>query len=259
MIAWQCYTVFMSALILKIIAMITMTIDHIGEVFSMPSTYRMIGRIAFPLYALMVIDGYRHIRHDSRRLERYAVFLLLAAVISEPLHDLCFYGTFFSMEMQNQILQFLIFIVTCVICERIGNKFVSVIIWLAVIYLNSRFAIGYFGAGIVFMLMLNWYLELKERNDAWYLRLFLLLTVAVLTFGELFEQLYVQLYDFSRTMYYVQYYIKRGTVVLYTFLAFPFMAMYDGTYGNISPVFKIIYRWYYPVHLLVLALIHRFL
>jgi hypothetical protein len=37
------------------------------------------------------------------------------------------------------------------------------------------------------------------------------------------------------------------------------MVMYDGTYGNISPVFKIIYRWYYPVHLLVLALIHRFL
>ena len=58
----------MSALILKIIAMITMTIDHIGEVFSMPSTYRMIGRFAFPLYALMVIDGYRHIRHDSRSI-----------------------------------------------------------------------------------------------------------------------------------------------------------------------------------------------
>ena len=249
----------MSAFILKIIAMITMTIDHIGEVFSMPATYRMIGRIAFPLYALMVIDGYLHIKDDSRRLERYVLFLMISAVISEPLHDLCFYGNFVDMEMQNQVLQFLIFIITCIICEKINNVFVSVIIWAGVIYLNNRFAVGYFGAGIVFMLLLKLYLELKRKHDSPWLYLLLLFAVATLTFGELFEQLYVQVHDLSRTMFYVKYYVSKGTVVLYTLCAFPIMAKYNGEYGNIPFGFKVIYRWYYPVHLFVLFLIKTLL
>lgn len=60
---------------LKIIALITMTIDHIGMVlFPGISLFRIIGRLAFPIYAYMIAEGCRYTR--SRR--RY--FLSMAAV-----------------------------------------------------------------------------------------------------------------------------------------------------------------------------------
>lgn len=244
----------MSAFILKIIAMITMTIDHIGEVFSMSVNYRIIGRIAFPLYAMMVIDGYQHLRNDKKRLTGYILFLLISSIISEPLFDLCFSDTLFTMETQNQVLQFLTFVVGCYMCDLFNNRIISVVIWLCITWLNYELAIGYYAAGIIFMLILK--LAMDKKDSKAY-PLLVLASVAILTFGELFEQLYIQLYDFNRTMYYFLYYIKHGTVVLYTFLAYPFMVSYNGEYGPVSKPFKVFYRWYYPLHLFVLYIINR--
>ncbi|MBQ9036355.1 MAG: hypothetical protein IJ115_02720 [Erysipelotrichaceae bacterium] len=246
----------MSAFILKIIAMLTMTIYHIGEVFSMPLTYRIIGRIAFPLYAMMVIDGYLHLRNDRKRLMKYMFFLLVSSIVSEPLFDLCFSGTPFTMETQNQVLQFLTFVIGCYMCDLFNNKIISVVIWICITYLNYALAIGYYATGILFMLLLMFAMK-KRGND--YYPLLLLSAVSLLTFGELFEQLYIQLYDFSKTMYYFQYYIKHGTVVLYTFLAYPFMVSYNGSYGPVSKSFKVFYRWFYPLHLFALYIINRYI
>lgn len=45
---------------LKIIAAITMTIDHIGAIlFPHILILRIIGRIAFPIFAFMIAEGYK--------------------------------------------------------------------------------------------------------------------------------------------------------------------------------------------------------
>ena len=54
---------------LKIIAMITMTIDHVGMIFFPASSlWRIIGRLAFPVYAFMIAEGCRHTRSPGRYL-----------------------------------------------------------------------------------------------------------------------------------------------------------------------------------------------
>ena len=54
---------------LKIIAMITMTIDHVGMIFFPASSlWRLIGRLAFPVYAFMIAEGCRHTRSPGRYL-----------------------------------------------------------------------------------------------------------------------------------------------------------------------------------------------
>ena len=54
---------------LKILAMITMTIDHIGLIlFPYNIVFRMIGRLAFPIYAFMIAEGCRHTRSMGRYL-----------------------------------------------------------------------------------------------------------------------------------------------------------------------------------------------
>lgn len=56
---------------LKIIAMITMTCDHVGmQLFPQLLWLRMIGRLAMPIYAYMIAEGCRHTRDRKRYLLR---------------------------------------------------------------------------------------------------------------------------------------------------------------------------------------------
>ena len=48
---------------LKIIAMISMFIDHLGlQIFPTESIYRIIGRIALPIFAYMIAEGCKYTR-----------------------------------------------------------------------------------------------------------------------------------------------------------------------------------------------------
>lgn len=56
---------------LKIIAMITMTCDHVGmQIFPHLLWLRMIGRLAMPIYAYMIAEGCRHTRDRKKYLLR---------------------------------------------------------------------------------------------------------------------------------------------------------------------------------------------
>ncbi len=68
----------MSALSLRIIACGTMLLDHIGFYGGLPAL-RIIGRIAFPIFAFLIYNGYRHSSHKGR----YAMRLLIFAVLSQ--------------------------------------------------------------------------------------------------------------------------------------------------------------------------------
>ena len=63
---------------LKIIALITMTFDHVGLVFNIEA-FRYIGRLALPLFCLMIAEGVIH----TRSFKKYALRLgIMASVIS---------------------------------------------------------------------------------------------------------------------------------------------------------------------------------
>ncbi len=65
--------------VLKLIAIITMIIDHIGAAFFPEVTlFRTIGRIAFPIFAYQLAKGYRH----TSNLGEYSKRLLIFACIS---------------------------------------------------------------------------------------------------------------------------------------------------------------------------------
>ena len=52
---------------LKIIAAITMLVDHLGVIiFPQYVVFRVIGRISFPLYAFMIAEGCRYTRNRLR-------------------------------------------------------------------------------------------------------------------------------------------------------------------------------------------------
>ncbi len=97
-----------SADLLKLTAIITMLIDHIGagilerllidgyvtdytlylKIYQLDSVLRIIGRISFPIFCFLLVEGYLHTR--SRR--GYAFRLLAFALLSEIPFDLLFSG-----------------------------------------------------------------------------------------------------------------------------------------------------------------------
>lgn len=71
--------------ILKLIAVVSMVTDHIGAVL-LPQyrVLRWIGRLAFPIFVFLLVEGFFH-THDRRR---YLLRLLVFAIISEIPFDL---------------------------------------------------------------------------------------------------------------------------------------------------------------------------
>lgn len=58
---------------LKVLAMVTMTLDHIGA-YLLPQVWllRIVGRLALPIYAYMIAEGCRYTRSPGRYLLRIA-------------------------------------------------------------------------------------------------------------------------------------------------------------------------------------------
>ncbi len=83
----------MTGFVLRIIAMTTMLIDHIGWNFiDNPVLLTWIWRIAFPCYAFLLAEGFFFVFNEKRRLLKHISTLILLAVISEPCFDLLEFG-----------------------------------------------------------------------------------------------------------------------------------------------------------------------
>ena len=112
---------------LKILAVFTMLIDHIGAtilvvipnvnrlteneqalVNTLYTVCRSIGRTAFPLFCFLLVEG---VLYTHSRL-RYAIRLFLFAFLSEVPFDLCFRGVLMDLSYQNVFFTLAIGMVT---------------------------------------------------------------------------------------------------------------------------------------------------
>ena len=70
---------------LKIIALVFMFIDHAGKMcFPAVPEMRILGRIAFPIYAWCMIVGF----HYTRSVPKYLLRILITGLVSQPLYML---------------------------------------------------------------------------------------------------------------------------------------------------------------------------
>lgn len=242
---------------LKWIAIITMLIDHIGAVVLMPyigaagfsggntvdietlrqiyTICRMIGRVSFPLFCFLIVEGFIH----TRDVKKYALRLGIFAIISEIPFDLSLAGVFFETGNQNIFFTLFIGLVVIIGFHRIKekNSIVAFLIPLAGAVLAEKLNTDY-GAFGVLLIFLFYYFRGKQIQRA--IAIFVLI---FLNFTWILSKV-----GLSPAQVNLSYYIQTALPLT----ALIPIGFYNGLRGKQA---KYLFYGFYPIHLLILYFI----
>ena len=224
----------LSGSVLKLIAVITMLIDHIGYVFFFLPAFRMplftvfgqtitiyfllrkIGRLAFPIYCFLVGEGLRHARNELKYLLR----LLIFAVISESPYNLMVHGQIAYNADQNVFFTLFFGAVALYFFRNFKNDLLKALFMLATLGVSVIFKADYGAAGMAAIVVLYF---LREHP-----------IIQAIAGYPLFSS------------------------GIYATAAFIPIAMYNGRRGFIKhPAVKYAFYIFYPAHMLLLVAIKQ--
>lgn len=226
---------------LKLIAIATMFIDHLGAgilepyivqnydmlavsgrldgLLNLNLFLRTVGRIAFPIFCFLIAEGFLH----TRSVKKYGIRLFVFSLISEVPFDLVFFGSWFDPLHQNVYFTLFIGLLVLAGCRRWQFETVlKMAVVLAGCVAAFLLRCDYDMTGVVMIAVLY-----ELRGDKRYQ------TIA----GGILAAL------------------ESMACFCSAVLAFIPIPMYNGTRGRLK--LKYFFYWFYPVHLLLFYLIQR--
>lgn len=163
--AWK----FLSGSWLKLLAVVTMLIDHLagflwfdhpefqirlftlrGHTITLLVLMRMVGRLAFPLFAFLLVEGFQHTRNRIR----YGFNLLAFALLSEIPWNLMHTGTWLYARQNVMFTLLLGYLGLCVLeCFREKKLWMTLgILGLFVLSYFARIDYGFVGFSFILLL-----------------------------------------------------------------------------------------------------------
>ena len=237
-----------SAAALHIIAMTLMLMDHLwATLLPAKEWLTCAGRVAFPIFAFMAVEGYFH----TRNFKKYMLRMLLFAVLSEVPFDLMYGGTWFYPVHQNVLWTFLFGLLGIHLMEQVRKKgkiwadlLVSVIVVTAGLILGTLCMVEYYGVGVVTVFVFyffhgrKWWCFLGQLSALYWLNVEVLggLMYPVQLLGMEFEL------------------CQQGLALL----ALIPIWLYRGRQGYHSKPFQFICYAIYPVHMQLLVAVLNF-
>ena len=224
---------------LHIFAMATMLCDHLWATLVPGNDWlTCIGRLAFPIFAFMLVEGYFH----TKNLRKYALRLFLFALLSEIPFNLMMGGSLFYPIHQNVLWTFLISLGLV----HWNGKMQGRKLWLRILVGCATVVIGYVAglltmvdyhhAGILTVLVFyffrqrKWWCYLGQALCLWYIH------------AEMLGGFGWEIGAF---------FLPRQSLAL---LALIPIWLYRGKQGHHSRTFQYICYGFYPLHLLILGL-----
>lgn len=230
---------------LHMMAMAFMLCDHLwGTIVPGNDWLTCIGRIAFPIYAFMLVEGYFH----TKNLKKYMGRMLLFAILSEIPFNLAMGSSLFYPVHQNVLWSFLISLLLIHWNEKAKQ---TAKLWLRLLVGGVSVLLGYvlgllmmvdfYHGGILMVLVFyffrqkKWWSYLAQLICLWYIN------------TELLGGYTYELQFFGKTWYF----LRQG----FALLALIPIWLYRGKQGYHSKWLQIVYYLFYPLHLLILGLI----
>ncbi len=212
---------------LKIIAMVSMFIDHMGAVlFPDILIFRIIGRMAFPIYAFLLCEGSIYTHNMRAYMLRMGIF----GLISEVIFNLAFYDSFFYAGHQNVFFTLLIGLVMIWFLDHpvaagvnTGDTVYKVAVFLAAGAAAQLLCTdyGFYGIAVIFILYF-----FRERMGLKYI-----LSAAVLIF--------------------------MGGTEVFAVAGLAATLLYNGRRGRVTRFMQYGFYAFYPAHLLVLEAVSQ--
>lgn len=224
----------LNGLVLKIIAAATMLLDHIGAVlYPSEMAFRYIGRIAFPIFVFLLVEGFFY----TKNIRKYEIRLLIFALLSEIPFDLAFNKAVLEVHSQNVFFTLFLGLFMLALIKKTKGNFiwefaVLFIIMAAAYFLNTDYDAG----GI---LLIYVFYRARDRN---LIKIIGLAAVSYFVFGP------VECFSLPALIPILLYNGQRG---------FRFAG---GLYGSRAAgmpaaVMKYAFYIFYPAHLLILHFI----
>lgn len=239
----------LSAAALHILAMAFMLMDHLwATLLPAQEWLTCVGRIAFPIFAFMAVEGYFH----THNLKKYLLRMLIFAVISEVPFDLMYGGTWFYPVHQNVIWTLMMGLVGIHLMETVRKKkstFVYILVSAIVVILGGLLGtlsmVDYYGIGVLTVFIFYFFRERK-----WWCLL-----------GQLLALYWVNVELLGGLMYPIRLFgmefelCQQGLALL----ALLPIWLYRGRQGYHSKPFQYFCYAFYPIHMLVIVLVLNFI
>lgn len=225
----------LSAFDLKLLAMAAMLADHIGYLFFPQALWmRCVGRLAFPIFAFQVVEGWYR-THDRRR---YFLRLALCGLLSEIPFDLAIGGQLIDPGYQNVLWTFCIAAAALWAMEalrrlQIPLPLAALCAGAAGYLLGEALQSDYFGPGVLTVLV---FALCRGRSGG---RIGELAAMVIVN-GRLLPSASMIVWGMELP------------VQLLAAAALPLIWLYRGRQGPHSPVLQGIWYAFYPAHLLLL-------
>ena len=247
---------------LRLIAMSTMLIDHIGlHLIGNEIVFRTIGRIAFPVYAFLLADGFMHVKDEKAHVGRRFLIMLALTAISEFAYDFARSGldTTAYMDKQSVMAALTLGYAGMYITDRLlsGDSVLprsfggasAAAISLLLCFASKLIAADYGFAGPFFVIASYWYIRIFHINaENENKRLLFLYGIAACylayRIGTGIDQNLWQTSPVMCIAFYSGY--------LY---APPIITAYNGKRGSHTRAFNMLYTAFYPAHLLLVGLL----
>lgn len=239
----------LTAAVLHIIAMTLMLMDHLwATLLPAREWLTCAGRVAFPIFVFMAVEGYFH----TRSFKKYILRMLLFAVLSEIPFDLMYGGTWFYPVHQNVLWTFLLGLLGVWLMEQVRKKgktwmylLVCVLVVPAGLVLGTLCMVDYYGGGVLTVFVFyflhgrKWWCFLGQLAALYWLNVELLggLMYPVQLFGMEFEL------------------CQQGLALL----ALIPIWLYRGRQGYHSKPFQYLCYAFYSVHMLLLVVVLNFI
>lgn len=216
---------------LKVIACMTMLLDHVGAMFVRGYTLRIIGRIAFPIFCFLMAEG----AYYTKNPRKYALRLLIGALLSEIPFDLAFQRGL-TWRSQSVMVTLLLGFLAVEAIQNTQNNLLKLLAVSAGFALGQLLQTDYGGYGVLLIVLFS------QTRRKWWLQ-----TVLVAMFAWMMDSVPVQVLG------------MRIPIEMFALLAMLPIGCYSGRKRSDSKVLQWAFYLFYPVHLTVLVVIRYFL